>query len=225
MIAHRGASRQRRENTLDAFALALAQGADAIELDVHATRDGIVVVHHDALLRAGAVLRPIVQMTAAEVRAAAGASRHRAPELAEVLSLVGGRATVYVELKGADVAERAVETIARCGAGAWTRVHAFDHRQVLAAATLAPEVERGILLGSRLVDTVAAMRSARASHLWQEWESVDPALIAAVHDAGGRVIAWTVNDAAHALQLARLGVDGICTDCVLPVRQALARER
>lgn len=53
IIAHRGASRDRLENTLGAFRTALEQGADAFELDVHATRDGTVVVHHDAEVRVG----------------------------------------------------------------------------------------------------------------------------------------------------------------------------
>ena len=51
-IAHRGMPRRLRENTLPSFAAALAAGADGIELDVHATSDGVVVVHHDAVSRA-----------------------------------------------------------------------------------------------------------------------------------------------------------------------------
>src|SRR5690349_17048621 len=52
-IAHRGMPRLARENTLPSFALALEAGADGLELDVHATRDGVVVVHHDAVLSGG----------------------------------------------------------------------------------------------------------------------------------------------------------------------------
>src|SRR5687767_7507148 len=52
VIAHRGLPRMARENTLSSFALAIDAGADAIELDVHATREGVVVVHHDPWLRA-----------------------------------------------------------------------------------------------------------------------------------------------------------------------------
>src|SRR5437763_15808492 len=52
-IAHRGMPRRERENTLPSFAAALAAGAQGIELDVHATADGVVVVHHDAVTREG----------------------------------------------------------------------------------------------------------------------------------------------------------------------------
>ena len=65
---------------------------------------------------------------------------------------------------------------------------------------------------SYLVDNVAAMQAADARDLWQHWSMIDAPLVAAVHAAGGRVIAWTVNDPVHAIALARLGVDGICSD-------------
>jgi glycerophosphoryl diester phosphodiesterase len=54
------------------------------------------------------------------------------------------------------------------------------------------------------------MRAAGASVLWQEWSMIDADLVDAVHDAGGEVIAWTVNAQAAAEQLAALGVDALC---------------
>ena len=60
-IAHRGMPRLARENTLTSFALALARGADGIELDVHATSDGVVVVHHDATLADGTAINMVTR--------------------------------------------------------------------------------------------------------------------------------------------------------------------
>jgi glycerophosphoryl diester phosphodiesterase len=73
LIAHRGASRECRENTLPAFARALELGADGIELDVHASSDGVIVVHHDFVPRAEPPTpklagRPIAELTARELR-------------------------------------------------------------------------------------------------------------------------------------------------------------
>jgi glycerophosphoryl diester phosphodiesterase len=232
IIAHRGASRQRRENTLAAFERAFALGADAIELDVHATADGVVVVHHDPVLGAdaGALAgRAIASLRAAEVQGGDAAAETRIPSLDEVLSLVNGRATVYVEIKGAGIESRVVDAIARSpGRGARCAVHSFDHRAArrareLSGGVVAGEIPAGILLVSRPIDPVAVMRAAGARDLWQHWELLDADLVAAVHGADGRVVAWTVNDPTVARAFATMGVDGICTDVPDLMRAALAR--
>jgi glycerophosphoryl diester phosphodiesterase len=80
----------------------------------------------------------------------------------------------------------------------------------------------GLLSDSYLLDTAAALRAADARDWWPHWRLVDAALVAAVHGAGGRVIAWTVNDPDAARRLAALGVDGICTDVPDVVGPAIA---
>jgi len=70
----------------------------------------------------------------------------------------------------------------------------------------------GILLASYLVESDAALAAAGALDLWQQWEFVDEQLVTDVHSVGGRVIAWTVNEPARAVELARMKVDGICSD-------------
>lgn len=212
IIAHRGVPRERRENTLPSFALALEAGATGIELDVHATRDGVVVVHHDPVVRAlpdGS--RPaIAALSLAELAALAPSPDDRIPSLTEVLALVGTRATVYVEVKASGIEERVVDVIA--GVSTECAVHSFDHRVVRRTGRLAPPLRLGILQTSYLIDPVRAMRDAGALDLWQQWELIDRELVERVHAAGGRVIAWTINDPARAGDLADIGVDGLCTD-------------
>jgi glycerophosphoryl diester phosphodiesterase len=214
-IAHRGAPREHPENTLPSFARALELGADGIELDVHATRDGVVVVHHDPVPRATCpdrrlAGRAIAELTHDQLRRFSVAPDVGIPTLSDVLTLVGDAATVYVELKGASI-ERAVVDVIR-GAAARCAVHSFDHAAVARVASLAPDLRRGILFSRRAPDPAAAMRAARALDAWPEWPLTDQAFVTAVHAIGGSVIAWTVNDAAAAARLAWLGVDGICTD-------------
>lgn len=219
IIAHRGVPRLLPENTLGGFARALDDGADGLELDVHLTADGQVVVHHDESLwvpgSAGSGLR-LAGESLATVRAATGAEL---PTLEEVLELVGRRATVYVELKGRHVEGAAVDVIrashARCA------IHAFDHRAVRRSASLAPEIPRGVLLVSRVVDPAAVLRAAAAGTLWQEWTLLDAELVSEVHAAGGEVVAWTVNEISTARQLAAMDVDAICTDWPGPLHAAL----
>ena len=229
VVAHRGSPRELHENTLESFARALEHGADAIELDVHGTRDGVVVVHHDPVIRsraepatradAPAPPRALSQMEIADVREVTLPGGLRIPTLDEVLDLVGTRAKVYVEIKGRGIERPVIEAIrrhpARCA------VHSFDHRAVRTAKELLPDLRTGVLLASYVIDSVAVMRAAGALDLWQHCEYVDAALVRTVHAAGGRVIAWTVNGWAVARELADAGVDGICTDVTPTVREAL----
>jgi glycerophosphoryl diester phosphodiesterase len=206
VIAHRGASREAPENSLRAFARAVALGAQGIELDVHATADGVVVCHHDPDIDG----RPIAATPAAAL-AGVTVQGEPVPTLAQVFATVGDRLTVYVELKGAGVVERAAPLCAAHRGP--VAVHAFDHRQVLRAAELAPGVPRGILVVSRLVDSAGALRAARATTLWPHWEYVDSALVDEVHAAGGGVIVWTAN-APVRTRLGALPVDAWCCDDV-----------
>jgi glycerophosphoryl diester phosphodiesterase len=222
-IAHRGAPREHPENTLPSFARAVELGADGIELDVHATRDGVVVVHHDPVPRAmsrdpALVGRAIADLTHEQLSAFSVAPGVGIPTLAEVLSLVGDAAVVYVELKGTGI-ERAVIDVIRAG-GVRCAIHSFDHAAVARARDIAPELRRGLLFSRRPRDPAAALEAAGALDAWPEWPLVDDAFVSAVGRVGGRVIAWTVNDAAAARRLADMGVDGICTDDLRVVPRA-----
>lgn len=213
-IGHRGAPREYPENSLPAFARAIELGADAVELDVHLTRDGVAVVHHDFHIGGnhGQSRVAVAGMTWPEAARHSLAPGVYIPNLQQVLELVGTRATIYVELKGKDVESAALATIrqsrTRCA------VHSFDHLAIARAARIAPEIRRGILFDAYPVDVARSMRDASALDVWPQWELIDASLVESVHDAGGRIIAWTVNSAAAARQLVDLGVDGLCGDDV-----------
>ncbi|HJU68070.1 MAG TPA: glycerophosphodiester phosphodiesterase [Gemmatimonadaceae bacterium] len=226
LIGHRGAPRERPENTLTSFLRALDLGADAVELDVHATRDGVVVVHHDFVPRAEsrvAALRgkPIADLSAADLETFQ-VSGEPIPTLSAVLEAVGTRATVYVEIKGRDIERAVIATIASVSSAERVAIHSFDHRAVVRARAMRPGLPSGILSVSYLVDPQGALRAANARDYWQEASMIDESLVDAVHNARGRVIAWTVNDPDHARRLASMGVDGICTDVLQIVGPALA---
>jgi glycerophosphoryl diester phosphodiesterase len=215
-IGHRGAPREFPENSLPAFERALALGADAIELDVHLSADDVVVVHHDPDLhvegsgtRGKRAIRALPWSSLSRIELAPGVS---IPSLEQVLDLVGSRARIYVELKGEGVEARAIEVIG--ASGARCAVHSFDHAVVARAARLAPTLRRGILFDEYPRDVVASMRATSALDVWPQWKLIDAPLVEHVHEAGGRVIAWTVNTTTAARELARLGSDGLCGDDV-----------
>jgi len=214
-IGHRGAPREYPENTLAAFARAIERGADGIELDVHVTRDGIPIVHHDPEVPVGkgrAPRRALAEMSWEEVSRVELSPGITIPSLEQVLTVVGDRATVYVELKGRNSEEATLDLIATTSARC--AVHSFDHAAIARAAQLAPAVRRGILFDDYPNDIDAAMREFSALDVWPEWKLIDAPLVERVHARGGRVIAWTVNTTAAAEELIRLGVDGLCGDDV-----------
>ncbi len=219
IIAHRGTPRAHPENSLPGFAHALALGADALELDVHLTADGVPVVHHDADLGPGPLAgTPIAALTLDAVAAHPLAPNVPIPTLAAVRDLAAGRATLYVEVKARGAGPAVAAALA--GLGPAAPVHSFDHRVSRHVRALAPATPVGVLSTSYLIDAVAAMRAADARDLWQHWSMIDAALVDAVHAAGGRVIVWTVNDVELARDLAALGVDGLCTDLPGELRAA-----
>jgi glycerophosphoryl diester phosphodiesterase len=222
IIAHRGASRERPENTVAAFVRAAELGADGIELDVHLSADEVLMVHHDAVPHASPSRAlagfEIRTLTAEELRAFRVGGQP-IPTLAEVIDAVGGSLTIYCELKGPGTAPAAVKLLASRGPAA--AVHAFDHRQVAEARRLAPQLARGVLEASYHIVQTDTMASVDARDLWQAAELIDRAMVDAVHARGGRVIAWTVDDPEVMLRLAAIKVDGLCTNDVALCRTTL----
>src|SRR2546425_468386 len=132
VFAHRGGSKIGPENTIPAFDRGLAAGADGLELDVHLSRDGIVIVHHDRLLgRTNRGAGPVREKTAEELAA------FDVPTLAAVLQRYA-TAKIIIELKepGADLARAVVEEVRYARATGRVCVGSFSVRALRAARRL-----------------------------------------------------------------------------------------
>lgn len=198
-----------RENTLSSFELALEAGADGLELDVHVTADGVVVVHHDPALPDGHV---IAAGTLAELRAHEPPVGEVVPTLTELCAFVRGRAALFVEAKGVGI-EHAVLAVLAGYDGAHA-VHSFDHSLIARAHVLSPALRLGLLFVELPESLPALMAESGATDVWPHAPLVTPELVELVHGAEGRVIPWTVNTSTDALRLAALGVDALCGDDV-----------
>ncbi|HET8622233.1 MAG TPA: glycerophosphodiester phosphodiesterase [Gemmatimonadales bacterium] len=219
IIAHRGASGHRVENSLAAFYRALELGADGVELDVHSTSDGALVVHHDATLPG---VGRIADLTADTVRGFRLPNGEPVPYLTEALEVIGDH-NVWIELKTLDPRfdGALLRVLDHAPAADRYAVHAFDHRIVARLGSSRPNLRRGILLSSYLLDPVTPLTSAGAGTLWQEQHLIDGPLVEKVHAAGCTIVAWTVNAPSDIARLCRLRVDGLCGNYPDRLREAV----
>jgi glycerophosphoryl diester phosphodiesterase len=217
VIAHRGASVDAPENSVEAFLLADEQGADGVELDVRIDPTGELLVRHDPLPARGA--ETIVAT----------------PTLSAALDACGDEMLVNVEIKnlasdgGFDasmsIAHLTIDELRRRGSTATGRwlISSFSWATITACRSVAGDIATAylcMLLDERQIERVAAAGHA-AIHPWER--SVTPALVERCHAAGLIVNVWTSNDPARLAELAALGVDGVCTDVPARARMALGR--
>jgi glycerophosphoryl diester phosphodiesterase len=239
-FAHRGAAAELPENTLPSFARALELGADALETDLHLTRDGVIVVaHDDDGLRMAGVRAKIRESTLAEVRAwdagygfVEGGERpfagkgYRVPTLEELLEAFPN-VLLNVDAKQLDppVVPPLLALLERQGASARVNVASF-HRRALRDARrrgypgttgLAP-LEMGALLSLPRAACRALRRVGRLGDVAQIPPKEGPVVLARrsfvekLHDVGLVVDFWTINEPEEAEALLALGADGIMTD-------------
>ena len=212
-IGHRGAPRRYLENTTPAFQEALRLGADAVELDVHVTADGLPVVHHDPVLSArvsppAMVRKAIGSLHASDVAAIDLGAGSRIPTLAEVLRVVKGK-KAYVEVKEGDIQPVADAIDA---SGTTCALHSFDHDAIASARRIAPHIPRGVLFDEWPDSPGAIVERTAARDVWPKNSLLTAARVKELQGIGCRVIVWTVNDAARIRELTEWGVDGICSD-------------
>jgi glycerophosphoryl diester phosphodiesterase len=219
VIAHRGASGSELENSLAAFRAAAPQGADAVELDVHATADGELIVHHDEAV-AGT---HITQANARAIGALRLANGEPVPTLSQALAAIAPRLQVFVEVKSLPSRwdDRLLAALDRGPNPAGYAVHSFDHRIVRRLGEKRPGLPRGILASAYLIRPLSALQDAGASILWQEGTVVDELLVRTVQAAGARIFVWTVNEPGDLAQGVAWGVDGLCTNFPARARQAV----
>lgn len=210
VIAHRGVTTEGPENSIAALRAVIASGAQGVEIDVRATRDGALVLWHDE--RVEGML--VAELSLSDLGSMPLPNGETVPTLAEGLAALDPTLMVFIETKALPPAldEAFLDVLADGPAPDRYQVHSFDHRIVRRLRTRRPELPTGVLQVAYPVRADQVLADTGASALWQEWRLIDDALITSVHGRGGRVYAWTVNDADALQRLAAMGVDGLCTD-------------
>lgn len=221
VIAHRGASGTEVENSFAAFRAAAPQGADAVELDVHATADGELIVHHDGIIGD----THIAQARTRDIAKLRLANGEPVPTLAQALTAIAPALQVFVEVKVLDPRwdDRLLETLDRGPNPEGYAVHSFAAHVLRRLGDKRPALPRGILSETYPRQPRTMLQSTGSTVMWQERSVVDEVLVRAVHSAGARMFVWTVDDPTEMAQLIAWGADGLCTN--LPERGRRVADR
>lgn len=225
--AHRGARKERPENSLDAFRRALELGADGFELDVQRTADGKLVVIHDESLdrvswRPGRVAEltweELKRYNIAAFRTAEGFPPMQVPLLEEVLALLQGRkCCCNIELKNSVEAypgmeDEVISLVSRMGLTEQIVYSSFSRESVALLAQKADPAAVGLLYDGELHEPVKVIQDLGGRALHPEKSLLSEAYVAEAHRAGIKVNVWTVNDEDALLRLAHYGADSLITD-------------
>jgi glycerophosphoryl diester phosphodiesterase len=230
IIAHRGASASRRENTIAAFAHAALLGADAVEFDVRRSADGQLVVHHDDTVPG---VGPIIELAVADLRREAP----WVPTFAEAMGACSGM-WVNVEIKNSpgdrdwdptDAAlEGAIAALGRSGEAGRVLISSFNPQTVYRALNRLPGLRTGLLIEADADprEAIAAAAASGITAVHPAAASLDDGTVDGVVAAARRhrvgIVTWTVDDAGEIRRLAAAGVDGIITNVVAVARSVLS---
>lgn len=237
--AHRGASGYAPENTMEAFKLANQQGADGIELDIHLTKDGHLVVAHDETIdRCSNGTGRIIDKTLEELLTYDFSNNNpkyknlKIPTLKDVLCYVRDtRMTVNIEIKSGiviyeGIEEKATALVARLGMKNRVMYSSFNHLSLMQVKKIDPKIPIGLLYTEAMVDPYiyALHLKADAVHPFYPTLMV-PGTVEGCKKHGIKINPWTVNDPEHMGWMYKEGVDAIITnypDVALKVREQAA---
>jgi glycerophosphoryl diester phosphodiesterase len=221
-IAHRGASAYTPENTLAAIGKAAELGADAVELDVHISADGVPVIIHDAnLSRTTNGTGPVSQYNLSQLKKLDAGNGETIPTLEEAIACCREHQLgLYLELKTGRVIRPVAELIRQHHLYYATIVSSFRLDWLADIKKLEPDIVTSVLFGSVEIDIVTLARVVEAQYVHPAWENqalephrlLTPDWIRKVRAAGLGIICWHEERPAEIAALRRLGVDGICSD-------------
>lgn len=211
VVAHRGETDHARENSLEAFRLALADGAGAVELDVHLTADGDLAVNHDDTLdRTYGVPGVVREMSSEQLRALG------VPMLSDVLALPDCQFIIEIKHpKGGrhqGIEQILIDQLQKSGTEDRSVVISFDETSLKTLHQLEPDLTTGYLYSGKELDPQQTREELGVTYLGPHFSAIDKEYVDKAHEAGMKVNPWTVNDEKDLKHMLELGVDAITTD-------------
>jgi glycerophosphoryl diester phosphodiesterase len=217
-IGHRGANGYEPENTLISFQKAIEMGADAIELDVHLSSDGhLIVIHDETIDRTTNGKGAVNQLTLQELKSVRINEKHEIPTLKEVFDLVDKHCFINIELKNQDTAEQVVQLIERyISEKNWNHTHflvsSFDWNALQQVRFLNEDIRIGVLTETDMDLAISFARFIKAEALHPDFQLLTNEYTTKIQEKGIRVFPWTVNKKEDIQKIKSFKVDGIITD-------------
>lgn len=222
VIAHRGASAYQPENTLAAFALAIAQGAQMIELDLHCSSDNQVVVIHDETLDHTTNLKGRVdEFTLAEIKQADAGHGERVPTLEETLDLTVSKLRLYLEIKDRRAAAETLRIVRARRCQSEVMLASFDIELMRRLGEEVRDIELGVILGNETLNPIVrwreafpwiALRGINYQVLCMQVELCYGYLARQTKASGKKLYVWTADEDSQFAKMIERGVDGIVTN-------------
>ncbi|MEU9918647.1 glycerophosphodiester phosphodiesterase family protein [Streptomyces sp. NPDC051001] len=210
-IGHRGVMGLEPENTLRSFVAAQQAGLDVIELDLHLSKDGALVVMHDTDVdRTTDGSGPIAEKTLAELRALDAGRGERVPVFEEVLEAV--RSPLQAEIKDMQAARALAEVMLRRDLVARVEVSSFHDEAIAEISRLVPGVRTALIASRYGTDVVDRAVEAGAATVCLNIRRITLEVVEAARKADLRIIGWVVNTQDHLRLVRALQLDGATTD-------------
>jgi glycerophosphoryl diester phosphodiesterase len=209
-MGHRGAPAYEPENTLRSLRRALAMGVDAVEIDVHLSKDGyIMVIHDDTVDRTTNGAGRVRDLTFSQLRELDAGKGEPIPSLEEVVDVVAGKAHLVIEVKDPAAAEPLVAFFQERRIFTDAHVISFWHPLMKGMKEREPRLRTGVLLVGCPADPVGLARAALAEALVLHYAYVTPDLVAAAHAHGLLVYVWNIDDIETLKPYLAMNLDGI----------------
>ena len=213
IVGHRGAAGYAPENTLRSFETAIALGCDRAELDVHLSKDGEVIVIHDAdVSRLTDGKGKVKDMTRAEIKKLRCAEGQRIPTLQEVIDLCKNNISLQRELKAEGVAEPVYRLIRKNNIEHNTVLISFDVKLLREIKKLGPKLPVGLLFDKAPRNLWKLAKEIPLEYIGPRYTAVTKKLVESAHAHGLSVYVYHVNEKKVGDRLTAFGVDELGTD-------------
>ena len=226
LIAHRGASKIAPENTLKAFQKAIELEADYIEFDVHQSKDGEVVIMHDAnTFRTTRHFGAIKNMTLKELKSLNAGEGEKIPTLQELIEIAKGKIKLQLEIKDEGMVKKIVTILKDADFIESTTISSFKHKELLEVQKIEPSINLVALIVG--INTIKIIKKA----IRNKFQAIQPfytfirkSFIDSAHENNIKINAWIVNSKETMKKLIEMGIDGIITNDVEAAKEVLDRK-
>ena len=236
VIGHACAAGEAPANTLAGVRSCLDAGAEAMEIDVQLSSDGVPVLMHDETVdRTTNLSGPLRSFTFAQLQAANAGDGEPVPSLDQLMTLVGGRLTVMCELKQTPgdpeydqkLVDAVITVVKKHDANTWSAIHSFQPAMVERARNSEPRISATIISppvrGDEIDRLLGALLKRNGQALSIEHHCIDRALMIKAKRRQVTVWAWTADTESDWARLIEAGIDGIITNAPHKLRAYLVR--